>query len=140
MPRGLPSLRWSTEPKHRKVIVDTGVEEATCSSTSVPSGSQLVPELATGRSDAPVLRPFSRGDRGVAMSSASSAASRQLALDGLLSAMSAPSAAGSQESLIKTSTSFHKAWFGSSGKVLPLVPTKVFAVWAMFRAGGLPVC
>ena len=115
--------------------MDTGVEEATCSSTSVPSRSQLVPELATGRSDAPVLRPSTRGDRGVAMSSASSAASRHQALDGLLSAMSAPSAAGSQESLIKTWTSFHKAWFGSSVEVLPLVPTKVHV-----SCGRVPVC
>ena len=136
MSRDLPNLRRSTEPKRRKVVVDTGVEEATCSSTSVPSDSQLVPKFAAGRSDAPVLRPSNRGDRSVAMSSASSAASRQLALDGLLSAMSAPSAASSQESSIKTWTSFHVAWFGSSVDVLPLVPTKVFAVCATFRAGG----
>ena len=136
MPRGLPSLRWSTEPKRRKVVVGTGVEEATCSSTSVPSGSQLVPKFVTGRSDAPVLRPSTRGDRGVAMASAPSAASLQLTLDGLLSSMSAPSAAGSQESLIKTWTSFHMAWFGSSVGVLQLLPSKVFAVCAMFRAGG----
>ena len=66
---------------------------ASCSSTSAPSVSQPIPEIASGRSDAPLLRPSTRGDRGVALSSASSATSRQLALDGLLTAMSAPSAA-----------------------------------------------
>ena len=40
MPRGLPSLRWSTEPKRRKIFVVAGVEEASCSSTSAPSVSQ----------------------------------------------------------------------------------------------------
>ena len=30
------------------------------------------------------------------------------------------------------------AWFGPSVEVLPLVPAKVFAVCAMFRAGGYP--
>ena len=132
---GLPSLRWSTEPKRRYVVVGAKVEEATCSSTSVPSESQL-PKFAASKSHAPVLRPSIRGDRSVALSSVSSAASRQLALDGLMSAMSAPSSASSLESLVKTWTSFHMAWFGSSVGVLPLVPTKVFAVCAMFCAGG----
>ena len=60
----------------------------------------------------------------------------ELALDGLLTAMSAPSAAGSQESLIKLG--HPSTWHGSvpSGEVLPLVPAKVFAVCAMFRASG----
>ena len=103
MPRGLPSLLWSTEAKRRKIVVVAGVEEATCSSTPAPSVSQPFPEIASGRSDAPLLRPSTRGDRGVA--------------------------------LIKTWTSFHMAWFGPSVEVLPLVPAKVFAVCAMFRAG-----
>ena len=71
MPRGLPSLRWSTEPNRRKIVVVAGVEEATCSSTSAPSVSQPIPEIASGRSDAPLLRPSTRGDRSVALSSAS---------------------------------------------------------------------
>ena len=136
MPGGLPSLRWSTEPKRRKIIVVGGVEKGSRLRTSVHSVSHPVPELTSGRSDAPLLRPSIRGDREVALSSASSATTRQLAMDGLLTAMSAPSAASSQESLIKTWTSFHVAWFGPSVEVLPLVPTKVFAVCAMFRAGG----
>ena len=136
MPGGLPSLRWSSEPKRRKIIVVAGVDEVSCLSASTSSVSQPSPELTSGRSGAPLLRPSTRGDRGVALSSASTATTRKQALDGLLAAMSARSAASSQESMIKTWTSFHMAWFGPSVEVLPLVPAKVFAVCAMFRAGG----
>ena len=136
MPGGLPSLRWSSEPKRRKIIVVAGVDEVSCLSASTSSVSQPSPEITSGRSGAPLLRPSTRGDRGVALSSASTATTRKLALDGLLAAMSARSAASSQESMIETWTSFHMAWFGPSVEVLPLVPAKVFAVCAMFRAGG----
>ena len=61
MPRGLPSLRWSTEPKRRKIVVVAGVEEATCSSTSAPCVSQPIPKFGSGRSGAPLLRPSTRG-------------------------------------------------------------------------------
>ena len=102
--------------------------------------SQPIPELTSGRSDASLLRLSIRGDRGVALSSASSATTRELALDGLISAMSAPSAVSSQESLIKTWTSFHVAWFGPSVEVLPLVPAKVYAICAYVSCGWIPVC
>ena len=136
MPGGLPSLRWSSEPKRRKIIVVAGVDEMSCLSASTSSVSKPSPELTSDRSGAPLLRPSTRGDRGVAWSSASTATTRKQALDGLLAAMSARSTASSQESMIKTWTSFHMAWFGPSVEVLPLVPAKVFAVCAMFRAGG----
>ena len=136
MPGGLPSLRWSAEPKRRKIVKVAGVMKASCWNASASSVSQPTPDLTSGRFDAPLLRLSTRGDPGVALSSASSATTRELALDGLLTAMSAPSAVSSQESLIKTWTSFHVAWFGPSVEVLPLVPAKVFAVCATFRAGG----
>ena len=124
MPGGLPSLRWSAEPKRRRIVKVAGVKKASRLNASASSVSQPTPELTSGRSDAPLLRPSIRGDRGVALSSASSATTRELALDGLLTAMSAPSAVSSQESLIKTWTSFHVAWFGPSVEVLPLVPQR----------------
>ena len=113
-----------------------GVEKASCLNALASSVSQPTPEITSGRSYAPLLRLSTRGDRGVALSSASLATTRELALDGLLTVMSAPLAASSQESLIKTRTSFHMAWFGPIVEVLPLVPAKVLAVCAMFRAGG----
>ena len=134
--RGLPSLRWSAEPKRQRIVMVAGVEEASCLNASASSVSRHTPEITSGRSDAPLLRLFNRGDRGVALSLASSAKTRELALDGLLTAMFAPSAANSQDSWIKTWTSFHMAWFRPSVEVLPLVPAKVFAVYATFRAGG----
>ena len=136
MPGGLPSLRWSVEPKRRRFVKVAGVKKASRLNASASFVSQPTPELISGRSDAPLLRLSTRGDRGVALSSASSATTLELALDGLLTAMSAPSAVSSQESLIKTWTSFHVAWFGPSVEVLPLVLAKVYAICAMFRAGG----
>ena len=65
MPGGLPSLRWSAEPKRRKIVVVAGVEEASCLSASASSVSQPTPEITSGRSDAPLLRLSTRGDRGV---------------------------------------------------------------------------
>ena len=84
-------MRWSVEPKRRRIVKVTGVKKASRLSASASFVSQPIPELTSGRSDAPSLRLSIRGDRGVALSSASSATTRELALDGLITAMSAPS-------------------------------------------------
>ena len=67
-----------------------GVKKASSLNALASSVSQPTPEITSGRFYAPLLRLSTRGDRGVAMSSASSATTRELALDGLLTATSAP--------------------------------------------------
>ncbi len=54
----------------------------------------------------------------------------------LVGLLSAPSAAASQEFLLRTWRAFHQAWFGNDVEVLPLTVLKVYAVYTMFRAGG----
>ena len=70
------------------------------------------------------------------MAAAACAGSRQKALDSLNALMVAPSAAASQDSLLRTWHAFHNEWFGSEVPVLPPTCEKVYAVCAMFRAGG----
>ena len=111
MPGGLPSLRWSEEPKSRRIVMVAGVEKASCLNALTSSVSQPTPEITSGKFYAHLLRLSTCGDRGVALLSTSSATTRELALDDLLTAMSAPLVASSQESLIKAWTSFHMAWF-----------------------------
>ena len=57
-------------------------------------------------------------------------------MDILNALMVAPSAAASQDSLLHTWHAFHREWFGVDVPVLPLTGEKVYAVCAMFRAGG----
>ena len=95
-----------------------------------------VPLTTRARSTAPVVANTVRGDRALALASASTAASRQRALDDLTGLMVAPSAAASQDSLLRTWHAVHFEWFGSDDPVLPLTSANIYAVCAMFRAGG----
>jgi len=103
--------------------------------SDMPSSSSCAPS-ALPRADAPVLKPTSRGDKGAALATARCEDSRAQALENFMSLMVAPSAAGPQESLLRTWVSFHSAWFGSEVDVLPLTVEKLYAVRSMFRAGG----
>ena len=91
---------------------------------------------AKARATAPVVVNTVRGDRALAMAAAASAGFRKQALNDLTAMMVAPSAAASQDSLLHTWHSFHNEWFNSEVPALPLTSEKVYAVCAMFRAGG----
>ena len=94
----------------------------------------VVPAVA--RSTAPVLAGTVRGNRAAALSAAATGSSRKAALNSFMGLMVAPSATASQDSLLRTWQAFHTEWFGETEELLPLTPAKIFAVCAMFRAGG----
>ena len=100
------------------------------------SKQQRVVDPAVARSTAPVLAGTVRGNRAAALTAAATGSSRRAALDAFMGLMVAPSAAASQDSLLRTWHAFHTEWFGETEDVLPLTPAKIFAVCAMFRAGG----
>ena len=99
-----------------------------------PTPTAAVPTRA--RSTAPVVATTVRGDRALALAAAASDESRRKAMDMLKVLMVAPSAAASQDSLLRTWHAFHCEWFGVGVPVLPLTSEKVYAICAMFRAGG----
>jgi hypothetical protein len=91
---------------------------------------------ANARVTAPVLAGTVRGNRAAALAAAATSVSRRAALEAFTGLMVAPSAAASQDSLLRTWLGFHAEWFGETEEVLPLTPEKIFAICAMFRAGG----
>ena len=99
-------------------------------STAGTAAACTTPDTAPAkvRATAPVVVNTVRGDRALAMAAAASAGSRKQALKDLTAMMVAPSAAASQDSLLRTWHSFHNEWFNSEVPVLPLTSEKVYAV------------
>ena len=93
------------------------------------------PTLAA-RKDAPAWHPTSRGAKKCASSVTDSLTSRDLALHDLHQDTNAHSASGPRASTFSKWVSFHHLWFGEQVPPFPLTTFKIYAIGAMFKAGG----